>query len=197
METESTNPHAGYGIGNERVLQYIFGTSDIRTVSVFSLLNLQTGDWDKKKYGTAVIVSPDSHKKNILVTVGKTEDKKYLLPHIKQLVGGDVVLYATKNTHEFLKKNGVRTLLVGKISEVDTVPNIGDLLRKKVFDIVVNIPTRERVSKNGNEFTDGKLIRKGAVETGVSLVTDPEVAAMVFANLGIDHTTPIKPGPGY
>lgn len=45
MEKEATNPHAGYGMGNDRVLQYIMGESDIRNASVFSLLNQQTGDW--------------------------------------------------------------------------------------------------------------------------------------------------------
>ncbi len=45
MEREATNPHAGYGIGNDRVLQYVFGESDIRRASIFSLLNQQTGDW--------------------------------------------------------------------------------------------------------------------------------------------------------
>ncbi len=51
IKNKATNPHAGYGIGNERILQYIFGESDIRNVSLFSLLNRQTGDWDEKKYG--------------------------------------------------------------------------------------------------------------------------------------------------
>ncbi|HEV7454452.1 MAG TPA: amino acid--tRNA ligase-related protein, partial [Candidatus Saccharimonadales bacterium] len=48
MEKKATNPHAGYGMGNDRVLQYILGEADIRNVSVFSLLNMQTGDWNKK-----------------------------------------------------------------------------------------------------------------------------------------------------
>lgn len=47
MEKKATNPHAGYGLGNDRVLQYVLAESDIRNVSVFSLLNRQTGDWDK------------------------------------------------------------------------------------------------------------------------------------------------------
>lgn len=38
IESGATNPHAGYGIGNERVLQYIFGVKDIRSVSLFALL---------------------------------------------------------------------------------------------------------------------------------------------------------------
>jgi len=45
MEKQATNPHAGYGMGNDRVMQYIFGETDIRNVSVFALLNMQTGDW--------------------------------------------------------------------------------------------------------------------------------------------------------
>jgi len=48
IKQKRTNPHAGYGMGNERVLQYIFGESDIRNVSIFSLLNTQTHDWEKQ-----------------------------------------------------------------------------------------------------------------------------------------------------
>ena len=48
MEEEGTQPHAGYGIGNDRVLQYIFGERDIRKTSLFALLNQQTGDWIAK-----------------------------------------------------------------------------------------------------------------------------------------------------
>lgn len=48
IKNQLTQPHAGYGIGNERVLQYIFGEQDIRRVSLFSLLALQTRDWERK-----------------------------------------------------------------------------------------------------------------------------------------------------
>lgn len=39
MKEKKTNPHAGYGIGNERVMQYIFGSSDIRKTSLFALFD--------------------------------------------------------------------------------------------------------------------------------------------------------------
>jgi len=48
MKHQKTNPHAGYGIGNDRVMQYIFGEKDIRNVSLFALLNTQTKDWEAK-----------------------------------------------------------------------------------------------------------------------------------------------------
>jgi len=182
IKNQKTNPHAGYGIGNERVLQYIFGENDIRNVSLFSYLAKQSGDWDTLKYGKAALFTP--HKKHILLTIGKKEDKKFILPHLKNLMrkkADEFVLYATEGTHKFFKQHKIRTSLVYKISEIDQMPNIGDLLRKRVFDMIINIPHRKNV-KESKDFSDGKLIRKGAVETGVTLITDPEVAAMVLDN---------------
>ena len=49
IKNKGANPHAGYGIGNDRVIQYIFGERDIRNISVFSLLNQQTGDWESSR----------------------------------------------------------------------------------------------------------------------------------------------------
>ena len=43
-----TQPHGGYGIGNERVVQYILGEMDIRNCSTFSILAQETNDWAKR-----------------------------------------------------------------------------------------------------------------------------------------------------
>lgn len=40
-----TRPHAGYGIGNERVMQYLTGVEDIRDCSVFAQMARETSDW--------------------------------------------------------------------------------------------------------------------------------------------------------
>lgn len=45
----NTRPHAGYGIGNERVIQYLLGSADIRDCSLFSLMARQTGDWTERR----------------------------------------------------------------------------------------------------------------------------------------------------
>lgn len=182
IKNKATLPHAGYGIGNERVLQYIFGEKDIRNVSLFGLLNQQTGDWDVSRYGKGSIFA--KKKKNILLSIGKIKDKKALLPSIKPFAKDDrFILYATEKTHQFLGKHGVKTSLVYKISQIGKNPNIADLLNRKIFDLIINIPRRENGFKNKNEFTDGKLIRKGAIATGVFLVTDVEVAIEVLNNL--------------
>lgn len=181
IKNKASNPHAGYGLGNERVLQYIFGEKDIRRVATFSILNNQTKDWDKSRYGEASIILPP--KKHILITIGQPADKKFLLPHLEKLALKEKsILYATQKTHQFLKKHRVRTSLVYKISEFGKSPNIADLINKKVFDIIINIQTKEKI-KGDRLFTDGKLIRKGAIDMGILLITDPEVAAMVIDNL--------------
>lgn len=181
MEKKATQPHAGYGIGNDRVMQYMLGTNDIRNASIFYLLNMQTGDWNKKHYGKAPILLPE--KKHILLAIGRVENKKQLLPAIKQLAKNkSAIFYATEHTHEFLQKKGIQSMHVYRISDVGDAPNIADLLGKKVFDLIVNIPTRAKY-KHMREFTDGTLLRKGAVKTGTALITDVEVALIILENL--------------
>ncbi len=41
----TTLPHAGYGIGTDRLMQYLLGEKDIRKCSTFYSLNQETGDW--------------------------------------------------------------------------------------------------------------------------------------------------------
>ncbi len=180
IKNQLTNPHAGYGIGNERVLQYIFGEKDIRNVSLFSLLNKQTGDWSREKYGRASIVS--SEKKHILISAGP-KDKKSLLPLIKRLAKQkDFVLYATRKTHQFLAKNRVKTSMVYKVSEIGQSPNIADLLSRRMFDLIINIPTHKD-KKEVKELTDGKIIRQGAQGLGITLINSIEEAKKVIDNL--------------
>ncbi len=180
MEKKATNPHGGYGIGNDRVLQYIFGEADIRNTSIFSLLNRQTGDWDKSRYGQAGIIT--NQKKHILLSIGRAEDKKLLLAHIRKASQNqNIIFYATEKTHQFLKKHGILSLLVYKISQKNQKPNISELLERKVFNVVINIPTRKKSASA--EMTDGQQIRKGAVDIGLTPVTDTEIAALVLNKL--------------
>ncbi|MEA3248957.1 MAG: amino acid--tRNA ligase-related protein [Patescibacteria group bacterium] len=44
-----TKPHAGYGIGNERVIQYLTGAKDIRDCSIFAQMTRETCDWRAKE----------------------------------------------------------------------------------------------------------------------------------------------------
>lgn len=122
-------------------------------------------------------------KKTFLISIGRIDDKRYLLPTIKKLASYSAfTIFATEKTHLFLKENNVRSRLIYKISEIGLTPNIADLLPAKSFDIIINTPTRKKI-KEGSEYTDGKLIRKTAVALGIILVTDPEVAVMTIENI--------------
>jgi asparaginyl-tRNA synthetase len=186
IKQKSTQPHAGYGIGNERVLQYILGLKDIRQASLFTLLNRQTGDWDREKYGQSVLFNAPA--KHILLSIGQKTNKQFLLPFIRQLVARDnVILHATEKTHAFLQQEHIHSQLVYKISQVNQEPNIATLLKRRVFDLIINIPTRPvkklAVRQASREFTDGHLIRKNSAEFGISLITDTTMAAALLKNL--------------
>jgi asparaginyl-tRNA synthetase len=45
VRSGETRPHAGYGIGNERLIQYLLGRKDIRECSLFHLMAEETRDW--------------------------------------------------------------------------------------------------------------------------------------------------------
>ncbi|HOB90268.1 MAG TPA: hypothetical protein PKG74_03000, partial [Candidatus Colwellbacteria bacterium] len=38
VKSKKTKPHAGYGLGNERLIQYILGSNDIRNCSTFRMI---------------------------------------------------------------------------------------------------------------------------------------------------------------
>jgi len=174
---KKTAPHAGYGIGNERVLQFVLGEKDIRHVSILQLMAKQTGDWSEKKRGGMHLIV---NKKAILLSIGGIKNKKKLLPHIAKIYDPNFVIYATDGTHKFFRKHGIATTLVYKISQKGK-PNLSDLLKQNLFDIIINIPTRK--NHQLEEATDGQKIRKAAIETGVTLITDVEVAKVLIENL--------------
>lgn len=172
-----TQPHAGYGLGNERLVQFVLGLKDIRQASVMSLMAKESHDWDEKRRGQSQIIS---HQKTMLLSVGKITNKRLLLPAIKKVAGDGILLYATEGTHKFLKQNGVSSTLVFKISQAGK-PNLADLIPGNKFDLVINIPSTQ---KDGQELSDWRLIRRGAVDTGTHLITDTEVAYHTLDKLG-------------
>lgn len=109
-------------------------------------------------------------KKNIIVTIGRLEDKGSLLPSIQAMHQMGFSLYATENTHEFLKDRAVPSVMLHKVSEPRS-PNIKEYLENKRADMVINIPTHE----SGQEQTDGYFIRRLATDRGIPLITNVQL----------------------
>ncbi len=120
-------------------------------------------------------------KKNILLSVGRIANKKYLFPFIKELFEtGGFKFYATEKTHKFLKERGIPTKMLFKISQERSFPNIRDFIEEKYLDLVINIPTNRSLKK---EITDGRIIRRLAVENEIPLITEVTVAEDLIKKL--------------
>ena len=109
-------------------------------------------------------------KKNIILTIGRLEDKVALLPTIQTLHEMNFNLYATQNTHEFLKARNIPSTMLYKVSEPRS-PSIREYLENKRADLVVNIPTHESTQ----EQTDGYFMRRLATDRGIPLLTNVQL----------------------
>lgn len=110
-------------------------------------------------------------KKNILVSLGKEENKLKLLPSIKLLADMKFNFFATEHTADFLKVNGIACEKVFKIS-TKKEPNVTKLMESDALDLIINIPTHA----HQRESTDGFTIRRKAVDLNIPLITNRQLA---------------------
>ena len=122
-------------------------------------------------------------KKNIILTIGSIEDKIDMLSSIEQLYKKGFSLLATKHTHEFLESRGIPSGLLHKVSE-PREPNIREYLEQRRVDLVINIPTHS----SGTEQTDGYFIRRLATDSGITLITNVQLAKRLIEALFEEST---------
>ena len=113
---------------------------------------LQASGMKIQNYGTVLITVTD-------------DDKEEALPLIKRFYNLGFNIEATKGTAEFLKKNGIRTHILGKIR--DGSNDIPNALKAGYIAYVIN--TAHPGGKSGN---DGLLIRKACIEANVNVFTN-------------------------
>ena len=113
-------------------------------------------------------------KKNILLTIGRIEDKVDFLSSARHLKELGYTLFATEGTSAFLKQNNIENTLVQKLS-AKKKPNILDYISKKKVDLVIDIPK----NYTRQEVTDGYMIRRSAIDMNVPLITNVQVAKLI------------------
>ncbi len=101
----------------------------------------------------------------VFATVAEA-DKEEALPLIKRFYALGFNIQATKGTGEFLKKNGVRTHILSKIS--DGSEEIPDAIRQGHIAYIINTSD---VSGSTSTVRDGQEIRKLATENNVNIFT--------------------------
>jgi argininosuccinate synthase len=114
-----------------------------------------------------------------LLTIGEDHNKRQFLPVIKRLHKLGYHFYATENTHKFLKKNKLDSILLHKMY-VSRNPNLEDVLRQNLLDLIINVPQDKQTAGSKK---DGSIIRKWAVKNDTKLVTDLETADNFVSNL--------------
>jgi carbamoyl-phosphate synthase large subunit len=94
------------------------------------------------------------------------KDKEAALPLIRRFYKLGFNIQATAGTAKFLKENGIRTHVLGKISEGSN--EVPDALRQGHIAYVINTKDINGSSENNN---DGHLIRRYAIENNVTIFT--------------------------
>lgn len=121
---------------------------------------LQASGMKLQNYGTVVVTLAD-------------EDKEEALPMVRSFYNMGFNIAATEGTATFLKKNGIRTRRLGKLSEGSS--EILDLIRSGFVSYVINT----RAVSSGTHSQDGASIRRCAIENGVTIFTSLDTARIV------------------
>jgi carbamoyl-phosphate synthase large subunit len=109
--------------------------------------------------------------RSILLSTGPIVSKAQFIESARTLQQMGVKIYATEGTAEFLRVNDVdATTLYWPLE--DRQPNVMEYLSNGSLDLVVNIPK----SSQEEELTNDYRIRRGAVDFGIPLITNIQLA---------------------
>jgi len=117
---------------------------------------------------------------SVLLTVAD-KDKKDLYPVAKRLAALNFKLYATENTHKYLKEKGVDSAIIQKIHEGR--PNIADAIKNNQINLIINTP-QGRYGKN-----DDSYIRMMAIQYKI-----PYITTMAAAKASVEGIEEVKKG---
>ncbi len=125
-------------------------------------------------------------KRGVLLSLGPLADKFWFADEARVIVDDlKLPLYATPGTAEMLQEQGIPCTAVTK-SEADGTAVA--LLDNEVVDLVINVP--REYDQQGRP--DGFAIRRRAVETGVPLFTDLQLARAVIEALRQRRDIPFR-----
>ncbi|MEY8339017.1 carbamoyl-phosphate synthase large subunit [Lachnospiraceae bacterium 62-35] len=113
--------------------------------------------------------------KNMIITV-RDEEKEEAVEIAKRFQAQGYRIFSTRGTAKYLFNHGVRVLSVPKLEQES--PNILDLVLGHEIDLIIDIPPQ-----GAEHSKDGFVIRRNAIETGVSVLTSLDTAAALAASL--------------
>jgi carbamoyl-phosphate synthase large subunit len=125
--------------------------------------------------------------KNILLSTGPVRAKAAFLESTGILKDAGFNLYATKGTAYFLSNYGIQTTILNWPLE-KAQPNTMEFLGQGKIDLVINIPKNYQE----DELTNDYLIRRQAVNFGVPLITNIQLAQRFVESITQKSLTDLK-----
>ena len=111
-------------------------------------------------------------KKNVLLSIGRVEDKAEFIDSARKLKEMGYSLFATSGTADFLKDHGIGAHKLNKIGEGS--PDLDDYLKERSIDLVINVPR----NYSHEEMTAGYQIRRRTIDLNIPLITNLQVARL-------------------
>ncbi len=120
------------------------------------------------------------HKERFaLLTIGGNDNKKKLLPMVRDLQSLGYKFYATEHTHAYYKKLGIESILLYQMHK-NMYPSLEDILRQDLFDLIINIPSS---APKPETKKDDEVIHTWAITNDVPLVKDIATCLALLAKM--------------
>ena len=113
--------------------------------------------------------------KNMIITV-RDSDKEEMVDIAARFKAQGYRIFCTNGTARYLYQKGVVTIPVRKIEQ--EYPNILDLILGHEIDLVIDIP-----AQGAERSHDGFIIRRNAIETGVTVLTAIDTARALVTSM--------------
>jgi carbamoyl-phosphate synthase large subunit len=115
---------------------------------------------------------------SILLSTGPLENKAAFIPSARLLQDLGIKIYCTDGTAKFLEQYGIASeILHWPLDKAQ--PSVLDYLRNRQIDLVVNIPKNYQEL----ELTNDYMIRRTAVDFGIPLITNLQLAKRLAESL--------------
>ena len=113
--------------------------------------------------------------KRMVITV-KDEDKEEVIEIAKSFEDLGYTIFSTRGSARSLQEAGIKALQINKIEQES--PNLLDLILEHEIDLVIDTPPQ-----GVERSRDGFIIRRNAIETGVSVLTSLDTARVLAESL--------------
>ncbi len=113
--------------------------------------------------------------KNMIITV-KDSDKEEILDIARRFKAQGYKIFSTAGTAKVLNDNGIKAFQVRKLEQES--PNLLDLILGHEIDLVIDTPPQ-----GADRSRDGFVIRRNAIETGVTVLTSLDTAAALITSM--------------